>query len=404
MEGLPYYRVKLDDGVVQCALEELLELAAAGRVRAETLIIPPFSESWQAADTLIELSAHLQAEPPPADPWAAWDEMESGADEDEEEDWDAGVTEVDLAPVAARPRKLEPPSLPEANILPLDPPSRPRTATPRAPAQTPPPPARPVTVQAPAASSRGQVIAFPSERSRPATDGAYALAQDAFPTFTPPPPRPRTDAIAVLSYSVKWGRLIALLGAGLALLAMVWFYVHDTANTTFPPHPSAAQPSAGAAAPPTAAAPVPPARPSVQDSYAAMEDEIRQQMSMDLERVAEPGDLEDAMYIELRRAGLDVASAHAEVLEWVGRREDVPSRADFRIRLRSREGQLDRELGTAAIVIGKYIQRYSLNVPRFEVVLEAPGREPTRWSLDPGAAVNLYTQRITLLDFLNSLR
>lgn len=410
MEGLPYYRVKLDDALVQCALEELLELASQGQVRADTLIIPPFSESWQAADTLIELSTHLQTTtaapaPAPADPWSAWEDMADAApeEEDEEEDWEDGSTELTMRPIRP-PKRLEPPSLPEASIHPIDP--DPRSAPPE-PSALPEPrsPAGVRRLSPPATPARGKVIAFPGSRTQPTTDGSYALAQHDFPTFTPPPPQaPRSDAIAVLTYSIKWGRLIGLLGAGFAVLAVVWFYIHGTATATFPPHPGAA-PIAVSRAPGTpATAPAPETALTPSDSYAAMEQGIRDRMSMDVLDIRATGDLEDAMFIELQRAGLDVASISAEVLRWGGRRGDVPELADFRVRLRSTPGQLDRELGTAAIVIGKYIARYDLSVAHFEVILEIDGREPTGWPLNPDFARELFTQRITLLEFLTGLR
>jgi len=395
MNGLPHYRVKLDDALVQCALEELLELASQGLIRADTLIIPPFSEAWQAASTLIELSAHLKPADLPDDPWAAWDEMPED-DPSEDETWEDSATELELTPIRP-PKRLEPAALTDASIVPLE--------SPR-PAREPEQPTRPRRIQpTPPDDGRGKVIAFPRERSRPATDGAYALAQDAFPTFTPPPPQPaRSDALAVITYSVKWGRLIGLLGAGLALLAVVWFYVHEAATATFPPHPA----SIAATRPPQATGPGPvdgvapaPAPPSARQSYAAMEADIRRRMSMDLEDISAQGDLEDAMYIELPRAGLRNIRADAEVLRWTGGAPDV---ARFSIRIRSETNQLDHDLGAVAIVIGKYIARYNLSVTSLDVILESDGRDPTRWTLNPESTRELWNQKIDLFEFLKTLR
>ena len=71
--------------------------------------------------------------------------------------------------------------------------------------------------------------------------------------------------------------------------------------------------------------------------------------------------------------------------------------------LRFRSGELDRELSAVGLVVGKYIQRYSLDVGHFEVVIEQPGGMLLGYVMDPEAARKLYIQRIDLVTFLESL-
>lgn len=393
MEGLPYYRIQLDDGITQCPLEELLELATQGKIRRDTLIIPPFSESWQAADSLIELSAHL---PPPVDPWDAWDSM-GEALEDEPPPAPPSPTTTAApseapaptpAPAAVDAPEEEPMLLTAANILPLEP-ERPRT-----PAPAPPSPVEEL----------GQVISFPRKNTRTMTEGAYALSPEQLPDLPlRPRPKPRAETTAMLRHSVQARRLLPLLAVGGLLLVITWLYVHEAATASFPQHPDAV----AEAGTPSTQTPtdVPTAQSTApQDSYQRIEDKIRRRISMDVELIHRPGDLEDAMFVELQQAGLRVASVNAEVLEWYGRQNDIPRTADIRLRLRSRNGEVDQELGTAAMVVGKYIARYALVVPRFEVILEVPDRDPVRWNLNPEDARNLYNQRVTLLEYLTGLR
>ena len=397
MEGFPYYRVRLDDAVAQCELEELLALADEGLIHSDTLIIPPFSSAWQAASTLIELSSHLAHHTPNEDPWDAWESMDEGASEDSSDAWTDGS--ADAPPMSSmKPPKApptEPPLLTDESIRPLDPDRQsqkpgPSRSRPRRFNSTP--------------TGRGQVIAFPQDRSRHSTDGAYALAADAFPTLTPPKPRPaQSSALEMLSYTVRWQRLIPMVGVGLMGIAVAWFWFLEQASASFPPHPDALYTDGQVVSPPGDADPVVDPQ-QVQDQYEQLEQRIRQRMSMEVALIRTPGTFEDIMYVELQQSGLDLVGVNANVTGWGGQQQDVPEKVDFRIRVRSREGQLDQELGTIALIVGKYIARYDLTVQRLEVVLESPGQAPVRWLLDPEVTRYLFNQRISLLEFLNSLR
>jgi hypothetical protein len=141
----------------------------------------------------------------------------------------------------------------------------------------------------------------------------------------------------------------------------------------------------------------------VMAPYAMMESELRAQMSLDLLEASTEVNFEEALLIELGRVKLDVSSVRVTVGEWAGRKRDVPQTAEFRIKLRFRSGELDRELSAVGLVVGKYIQRYSLDVGHFEVVIEQPGGMHLGYVMDPEAARKLYIQRIDLVTFLESL-
>jgi hypothetical protein len=185
-----------------------------------------------------------------------------------------------------------------------------------------------------------------------------------------------------------------LVGVGVVILLLGRAYVRDTSATVLPPHPATlaeAKPSEGAE---TAA---------VMAPYALMESELRAQMSLDLLEASTEVNFEEALLIELGRVKLDVSSVRVTVGEWAGRKRDVPQTAEFRIKLRFRSGELDRELSAVGLVVGKYIQRYSLDVGHFEVVIEQPGGMHLGYVMDPEAARKLYIQRIDLVTFLESL-
>ncbi len=124
-------------------------------------------------------------------------------------------------------------------------------------------------------------------------------------------------------------------------------------------------------------------------------------MSLDLLEVTSESTFEEALFIELGRVKLDVASVRVTATDWAGRNRDVPKSAEFRVQLRFRSGELDRELAAVGLVLGKYIQRYSLEVPYLEVVMASPeGGDAKLFQLEPDSARRFYIQRVDLKEFL----
>ena len=117
--------------------------------------------------------------------------------------------------------------------------------------------------------------------------------------------------------------------------------------------------------------------------------------------VAAVGDLDDDLLIELRRVRVDVVSTSARVTSWTGRKEDAPEWADFRLLIRTSPERLERDLTGTALVVGKYVQHYSLQVETFEVHLEMEDGV-RRLALDPELAAQLYLKRVTMDEFLRT--
>ncbi len=354
-------------------------------VRVDTQICQPGGAQFQRADSLIELSGKLTT----ADPWSAWENMESAAPweeeqdsrEDSEEDFEE-ETQLDAAPITlprSLPLVLEP-VLSEQDLAPLD---APTSAEPEPESEPEEPP--------------GKVIAFPGSRPRrTVSDGGYALDERPL-HHLPPPPLPelqfpeRARKPPRHTATLSFMRLASLVGLGVVVLLLARAYVVDTAGTVLPPHPAVAAQGGGEV----------PAEPAV-DPYAMMESQLRAQMSLDLMEAPSEAIFEEALLIELGRVKLDVASVRVTVGEWAGRKRDVPQSAEFRIKLRFRSGELDRELAGIGLVVGKYIQRYSLEVTHFEVIIEHPDGEAFRYRIDPEAARKFYIQRISLREFLEA--
>ncbi len=245
--------------------------------------------------------------------------------------------------------------------------------------------------------SLGQVIHFPAPVRGPDDALARQALPEAFDTalFRPaevPGARPspwRVRPMVVVSTFLLGG----------ALLLAVEMHVRGTADRYFQPvQASRTIPTVVPGAPPTASPPNLPA--GMADFYDTMEDELRSRMVTGEFEVRSDDALEMALMVELSRLRVDLVRANAPILEWGGRRGDVPLRAEIRIWFESQPADLDRELAAVGLVIGRYVQRFSLDVSVFEILIQDPDGTIRTRSLDPELARAFYLQRISLLKYL----
>ncbi len=141
--------------------------------------------------------------------------------------------------------------------------------------------------------------------------------------------------------------------------------------------------------------------PSTDEVFDKIELALRNRMVPGCSTINHDDDLDTALHIELSRLGVHATAIHAPVLEWGGRRGDVPTAVEIKIWYEGR-GELDRELGAIGLVVGKYAQHYSLDVRTFEVRVVTSSGTTGKRLLDATAARQLYLRRISLLEFLTS--
>jgi hypothetical protein len=131
----------------------------------------------------------------------------------------------------------------------------------------------------------------------------------------------------------------------------------------------------------------------------AVDDQLRLALPQSPRPVTKPGDLSDALYLELAQQKLDVVMADGLVTRWSGRLGDQPRSAEVRIQFRS-AGDLTRELAAVALVVGRYKRSYGLDIPVFEVVELGTGGV-TR--IDPAKAEAYYQDRLAIEALLSSI-
>ena len=404
-----------DQELMLDGIDDVVALAREGRIDGATRVSLPGSRTWQTASSLPQVAAHLQR-----DPWAAWDEMDSSAADAAFEAY-AESTDEPPPPPAPDPEPADeavsdedteggrvPPSLEDLPVEAMRPMAttsagRMVVETPRRKRVTPP--------------RTGQVIAFPGGgggRAAAVASLPSTALSDVRPTPVPTPLPPMVlpdrlpvalpaSAPASAGSGTRWWRLALIAGGAITVMLIGQWYITTTATAVFPP-PVA--PTAGP--PPATPAPsgvVAPAQvPKASSAYVELEAELRARMIDTPRDISSPGQLEDALLIELTRMQVQTASIEAPVLTWAGRKNDVPQSAEIHIRYNSSPGQLERELAGIGLVVGRYVHSYALEVPVMDVIIEREGAEPRQLAIDAAVAQRFYLKRVDLQAFLDALR
>ncbi len=309
----------------------------------------------------------------------------------------------------------------------------PRTDAPAAPA-----PATPRSVSA--AGRRGTVIQFPGPRpGRRETEGPHALAPETVPfpqpdlgrSLEPLGPgatsplgapsgrgssrRRRSKAAKDDPPRTNWWRVGGIVVGGLLLLGVTRFYISMNSTAEFrapvsmpgvPPGAESLMERAAAAdaQPSVSADPDVLPTPSLEDPYRSIEQELRGQLMNGLQPTDTVEQLETALFIELNNVGLRVRKVDLNVLANAEGTE-IPEVVEVRLRLRDDDSGIDRQIGAASLVLGKYAQHLELGVPLLEVGFEgiAEGKVLKR-RVDIEDARRLYLGRLRLGDFLDGLQ
>lgn len=390
------YRVRRQGSEVWAGtLDELRVLHADGKIR-------PGDEVWDGARWVPGAEVPSMRPRRSADPFAAWDDADG----------------VDAASVVNRVVRR-----PEAEALaapPIAAPSRSRSLPPPVEVEVPPMedertdpgkgaipevrPAAPALRSVPGPSRGPAVAAEPPEpvepppprppRQRPPDPGPDGGVIIDFPAFKPPPSavwQPERPAPPPPVPAIRPGRVALYVGIGLVVLGAWAGWVRLNADGRF---------GIEEAAPPVArrVEPAPTPTPSGAGALAEVEAALRAGAGGPLRPVAKPGDLSDALLIDLTNLKVDFETVEAEVTEWSGRYLDQPRRGRVRVTLHTAE-ELDRSLGAVALVVGRYAQAYRIELEPIEVRVRTSAGD-RRTLIDPTRAMRFYGQELTLEQLL----
>ncbi len=347
-------------------------LAAAGELRGTDEI--QTQRGWIRADQHPLLGGMLRG----GDPWSAWSDVES----------------VDAASLYKKMVDTPLPDDGELTELPFDALSpmveinRPVHPAPAAAHAHAPPAAseaaRPISAPANGLSefdllamrtgSGAEVIDFP--RTRPAVPEVRLPARPSARRPAPPP-------------LVRPARLVGMIVAGLGLLALGYGWIRVSAYSGE---------GAGTRAARTTTARTAVTEPAVSP-LVELDADLRSLLAAHPRDVKEAGDFSDALLVELVQLRVEVIEANGLVTKWIGKKGDEPKSAEVRVSYRS-AGDMSRELGAIALVVGRYKRFFRMDMPVFEVT-EVGARGVTR--IDANQAEAYYQARITLEELLTSL-
>lgn len=411
------YRIRRGAREIRVPDVEAIRLAlSAGRLRED-------DEAWVEGDWVpVRTLLAPRKAPAAADPWAAWND----ADEvDAEHVVPAVRTDVDelgvehltpmAPPVVVKPEAkvaalshdaLEPvdeaPGAGPPGLREAPPPPAAEPAPPPVIAPSPPPVVTPAATPAPAPRVVPELPPFQPPEAPPKTipfrgggrasepvDGPaevidFPHSRPVVPTLSPPP-RPEPPL-------VRPGRVLFYVGLGALVLVAAWAWVR-------------LDQSARALAPLTEPKPVvdddrPGSGHATRDagSTLAAEKALRATALGEPRPVEAPGDLGDALLIDLQNLKVDVIQVEAPVTRWGGKKGKDPLAAEIHVVVESK-GEPERELGAVAIAAGRYKYSYTLDLSAIEVVLRGPGGDRA-WTLDQLKAEQFAKGQIGLAEAL----
>ena len=109
----------------------------------------------------------------------------------------------------------------------------------------------------------------------------------------------------------------------------------------------------------------------------------------------------DALQIDLSVMNIHVIKVSAPIKKWRGRRLNEPARATIDLTIRSR-GENAKELSSIALVVGKYMRSYNMDVDEISVQSEE-GDKVFIQEISPEVASKFFLERIDITEFLKSL-
>ena len=349
----------------------------------------------ELADVVVEVEADISEDledsseaDPIADVLAMFDEH--SAAEAETQQAPQSRTRSKGLPLPPKITAPEPPSrkkadieeLPLSALEPLSAQGKPKT-TPQPRAQ------RPRTERTPRAQSQNARPKVPSQGPRVRPQGPSEFAMNHADAFRLPlnansfpvrrPPAPKTG--------VRWGRILMIIAPFAMIFFVMRWYVGSTATAQFP---TSAQldlrsPALGSTAS---------AIPIEDDPLIDLDTELRSKIRPACLSITPDTLVEDVMTVELDAFDIDVVSVRASIVEWTGRKLDRPRTGTFRFRVKG-DDSYEYQLAAIALVIGKYMDVYVMDVAKLEVTIDTRSKS-LQFDLDPDLVARYYRENVEL--------
>jgi hypothetical protein len=148
----------------------------------------------------------------------------------------------------------------------------------------------------------------------------------------------------------------------------------------------------------------------LRKALALTEAELRGRMPPVPRRIEEPGALGDALMLEMTQLGVNVTSVDATVMKYTGRKQDQPKTVEVRVSYVpgarpgadavAAQAASARDVGAIALVVGRYVRVYRLEVPILEITDMST---LTKGILPPAQAEAWYLGRVPLPKLLESM-
>ena len=138
------------------------------------------------------------------------------------------------------------------------------------------------------------------------------------------------------------------------------------------------------------------------DPFFDLDTELRSQIRPACLSITPETLVEDVMTVELDAFDIDVVGIRASIVEWTGRKLDRPRTGTFRFRVKG-DDSYEYQLAAIALVIGKYMENYVMDVAKLEVTIDTT-QKSLQFELDPDLVARYYRQNIELKQLFGSVQ
>ena len=142
----------------------------------------------------------------------------------------------------------------------------------------------------------------------------------------------------------------------------------------------------------------PPSKPKIEQSKTIenweIEKKLRSSLSEDIIPLVPDASFEDILQVELARFRIQSLQMKAKVTKWTGRKEDRPQKAKVQLTIEG-TGEMDYDIAAVALVLGKYMEQYFMDVEELELCLDSNEDYMLCAKLDAEIAREFYLQRVS---------
>ena len=128
--------------------------------------------------------------------------------------------------------------------------------------------------------------------------------------------------------------------------------------------------------------------------------ELKNKLRAGVQPMSPKASIDNALMVECLSSGLDLLSSRSKITDWRGRKRDQPKVVKIDVTIQS-TGEMEFELAMFAMIVGKYIEHYTIEVTDILVRIKQDS-DIYEFDMDSLDALQLYSGEQSAMNFLSN--